>query len=150
MARREAAAVVPKPNTGSNVKVAKLQIFNRKAVKVLGFLTVCKLFIKIRVRDVIVREQIQWMLSYVQGSVDIWKENILKDLKEGSLEYEMIGKFLVDLKKEFGSRNDETIKVVELKKIEQRNRTIKKFVQEFRKVVRENSYEGRLLIKEFK
>jgi len=38
------------------------------------------------------------------------------------LEYETIGEFLVDLKKEFGRKDDETMKVAELKKVEQENR----------------------------
>lgn len=59
---------------------------------------------------------------------DIWKENILKDLKEESLEYKMIWEFLADLKKGFGSMDNEIIKMVELKRIEQGNRTMKKFV----------------------
>jgi len=52
------------------------------------------------------------------GSTDIWKENILKNLKEESLEYKMIWEFLADLKKRFGSMNDETIKMAKLKRIE--------------------------------
>ena len=53
-----------------------------------------------------------------------------------------MGEFLVDLRKE--------IKVTELKKVEQRTRTIKKFFQEFRRVVRRSRYEGRSLVEEFK
>ena len=52
------AARVPKPNTGLNIEVAKPQIFNEEAGNVLGFLTVYKLFIKIRMREVVVKEQI--------------------------------------------------------------------------------------------
>ena len=67
-----------------------------------------------------VEEQIQWILSYMQkGSTDIWKENILEDLKVGNLEYETTEKFLADLKKEFGKRDDETMKVMKLKKVKQ-------------------------------
>jgi len=37
-------------------------------------------------RKVAVEEQIQWVLSYVQGrSANIWKENVLEDLKVGEL-----------------------------------------------------------------
>jgi len=42
------------------------------------------------------------------------------------------------------------MKVAELKKVEQRSRTIKKFVKEFRRVIRESGYKKKLLIKEFK
>ena len=39
-----------------------------------------------------------------------------------------MGEFLVDLKKEFGGGDDKTIKMAELKKIEQENRTIEESV----------------------
>ena len=80
-------------------------------------------------RKVTVEEQIQWILSYVQGELaDIWKENILEDLEEGSLEYELVGEFLTTIKREFGGRDKELVKVVELKKLEQGGRTIEEFV----------------------
>ena len=66
------------------------------------------------------------MLSYVQEElVDIWKKNIIEDLEEES---EIVEKFLVDLKKEFGREDNEMIKVAELKKVKQKDRTIEKFV----------------------
>ena len=74
----------------------------------------------------------------------------MKDLEREFLNYKVVGDFLADIKKEFGKGNNKTMKVVELKKVEQRNRTIEEFVQEFRKTVRESSYKERLLVKEFK
>ena len=62
----------------------------------------------------------------------------------------MVGKFLADIKRELGGENDKTMKVVELKKVEQENRMIEEFVQEFRRVARESEYEVRLLVEEFK
>ena len=71
-------------------------------------------------REVVVEEQIQWILSYVQeGSVDIWKENILKDLEMEVLEYKMAEEFLTDLRKEFGRGEEKTVKVAELRRSEQ-------------------------------
>ena len=59
------------------------------------------------------------MLLYVQKrSADIWKENIVKDLESENLSYVTIEEFSVDLKKEFGRGDNETIKVAELKKVE--------------------------------
>jgi len=47
-----------------------------------------------RMRGVVVVEQIQWILLYIQGeSTDVWKENILEDLKEGLLEYKIVEEF---------------------------------------------------------
>ena len=55
-----------------SIKVAKLQVFDETPRKILGFIMVYKLYIKMNMREVVVEEQIQWILSYVQGgSVDI-------------------------------------------------------------------------------
>jgi len=53
------AVAVSRPNTGSNIEVTKPQTFNGAANKVLGFLTVYKLFVIIKMRDVVVEKQIQ-------------------------------------------------------------------------------------------
>jgi len=74
----------------------------------------------------------------------------LEDLENRSLEFMIVEEFLIDLKKEFSSRDNETMKVMELKKVEQENRMMEKFVQVFRRVARESEYERRLLIEEFK
>ena len=50
---------------------------------------------------------------------DLWKENMIKDLKREVLEFEIIGEFLEEIKKEFGGEDKESKKVVELKKLEQ-------------------------------
>jgi len=52
-------AVVSQPNTEFNVEVAKLQTFDRATGKILGFLTACKLFIRMRIREPVIEEQIQ-------------------------------------------------------------------------------------------
>ena len=82
--------------------------------------------------------------------MDIWKENILEDLEKELLKYETAGEFLADIRKEFGGEDKETVKVVELKRIEQEGKTIEKFVQEFRRVAEGSRYEGRPLVKKFK
>ena len=53
---------------------------------------------------------------------------MLEDLKEGLLEYKTIEKFLVDIKREFGRGNKKTVKVAELKRLEQEKKTMKEFV----------------------
>ena len=71
-------------------------------------------------------------------------------MEGGVLEYETTGEFLADLKKEFGEGDEETVKVAELKRLEQGERAIEEFVQEFRRAARGSGYEGRLLVEEFK
>jgi len=78
-----------------------------------------------RLRESSVKEQIQWILSYIQGeSADIWKENVMEELETGEIEFESAGEFLAEKKKEFGKGDEESVKVAELKKIEQGGRTI--------------------------
>jgi len=90
-------------------------------------------------------------LSYIQGeSADIWKENVLEDLEVEKVEYESAGEFLTQIKKEFGEGDEESMKVAELKRIEQENKMIEEFVQDFKRVARRSSYEGYPLIEEFK
>ena len=98
-----------------------------------------------------VEEQIQWILSYVQGgSVDIWKENVMEELETEEMEFELVGEFLVEIRREFGGGDKESVKVAELKKIKQGGRTIEEFVQDFKRTARGSSYEGHPLIEEFK
>jgi len=66
------------------------------------------------------------------------------------LKYETVGKFLADIKKEFGGGDEESTKVAKLRRLEQESRTMKEFVQEFRRAARRSRYEGRLLVEEFK
>ena len=58
--------------------------------------------------------------------------------------------FLISLKKEFGGGEEESVKVAELRKLEQGERTMEEFIQEFKRTARESRYEGRLLVEEFK
>jgi len=119
--------------------VVKPQVFDGTSSKVLGFVIAYRLYVKMRLREVVLEEQIQWILSYIQGRlVDIWKENV------------SVGEFLAEIKKEFERRDKESIKVAKLKKIEQGERTMKEFVQDFKRVSRGSGYEGCPLIEEFK
>ncbi len=45
----------------------------------------------------------------------------------------MAGEFLVDIKKEFGEGDKESIKVAELRRLEQESKIMEEFVQEFRR-----------------
>jgi len=57
---------------------------------------------------------------------------------------------LVDLKKKFNKGDNNIMKVMELKKMEQESKIIKEFVQEFRRTVKESKYKIKLLVEKFK
>jgi len=67
---------------------------------------------------------------------------MLDNLEVGNLEYKIAENFLVDLKKKFSGRDKKAVKIVELKRLEQENKTMEEFVQEFRRVARESGFQG--------
>jgi len=74
----------------------------------------------------------------------------MEELEAGEMEYEMVKEFLTALKREFGRGEEELVKAAELRKLKQGGRTMKEFVQEFKRAARGSGYEGRLLVEEFK
>ena len=90
-------------------------------------------------------------MLYIQDrSADIWKKNILENSEGKLLEYEIAGEFLADIRKEFCGEDKEIVKIAELKRLEQGEKMIEKFVQEFRRVARKSRYEGKPLVEKFK
>ena len=150
-AQRGAGGTAMGSNAGSHMEVAKPTIFNGEATKVGGFITACRLFLRMKLRGATVEEQVQWVLSYVQGGLaDVWKENVMEELESGEIEYESAEEFLMSLRKEFGKGEEESVKAAELRKLEQGGRTMEEFVQEFKRAARGSGYEGRPLVEEFK
>ena len=116
-------------NLGPHMEVAKLAIFNGEVGKVGRFITVCRLFLRIKLRGAMVEEQVQWVFSYVQGgSADVWKENVMEELESGKVEYESAEEFLISLKKEFSGGEKESTKAAELRKLEQEGKAMEEFV----------------------
>ena len=74
----------------------------------------------------------------------------MEDLEGGLLEYETVGKFLAEIKKEFGRGDKKRVKIVELKRLEQRKKMMEEFMQEFRRAARGSEYKERPLVEEFK
>ena len=138
-------------NVGSQMEVAKPAIFNGEAGRVGGFVSACKIYISNKLRGETVEGQVQWALSYVQGgSADVWKKNLMEELENGEMEYESIEEFFTSLKKEFRGGEEKSVKAAELKKLEQGEKMMEEFVQEFKRAARGSGYEGRPLVEEFK
>jgi len=75
---------------------------------------------------------------------------MMEELEAGEIEHKMVEKFLTSLKKEFSRGKEKSVKAVELRKLEQGEKTMEEFVQEFKRAMRGSGYERRLLIEEFK
>ena len=71
-------------------------------------------------------------------------------MEAGEVKYKSAGEFLTEIKKEFGGGDEESVKVAELKRMEQGGWNMEEFVQDFKRVARGSRYEGRLLIEKFK
>jgi len=74
----------------------------------------------------------------------------LDELAKGESEVESAEQLFAKIRNDFGETLEEEIKIEQLRTIKQGGRTCNEYVQEFKKVARGSSYEGRPLIKEFK
>jgi len=81
---------------------------------------------------------------------DVWKKNLLEDLKLGEVEFRLVREFLLELKKKFGKGDEELVKVAELRRIGQGGKTMKEFIQKFKRAVRGSRYKERVFVEEFK
>ena len=111
----------------------------------------CRLYLRMKMREATVEEQVFWVLLHVQGgTADIWKENVMEELEAEEMEYETAEKLLIVLKREFGGEEEEAVKVAELRRVEQGGKTMEEYVQEFKRIARGSGYKGRPLVEEFK
>ena len=61
--RRKAAET--KARNRSQVEMATMPLFDREISKVEGFVMACKLYVRIRIRETTIEDQVQWVLIYV-------------------------------------------------------------------------------------
>lgn len=131
--------------------MVKPLLFNGDSEKIVVFVMAYKLYIRIRMREELVEEQVYQILIYIQRDiVDIQKKNVLVYLESEDWEFLSTGELLTVLKKEFGEGENKFVKVVELKQLEQNIHTIDEFVQIFRRVAKRSGYERRALVNKFK
>jgi len=75
---------------------------------------------------------------------------LLDELAKEESEMELVEQLFTKIRNDFGETLEEERKIKQLRMIKQEGRTCDEYVQEFKKVARGSSYEGRPLIKEFK
>jgi len=132
-------------------KAVKPPLFDGKREKVVGFINACHLYISMKMKRTGEKEKISWMLTYMQGGIaEVWKENILKERKQGLSLVETVEELFKKIREEFGEFDKESRKVDKLRLLEQGGRMCNEYIQIFKKVLKESGYKGRSLIKEFK
>ena len=80
----------------------------------------------------------------------MWKKNLLEDLETGEVEFGSAREILLELRKKFRRGDEESIKVTELRRIEQGGRIMEELVQEFQRAAKSNRYKERELVEKFK
>lgn len=75
---------------------------------------------------------------------------MLEEIAEGTSDVKTVEELFKKMREEFGELNEESRKVDELKVLVQRSRMYDKFVQIFKRAVRESRYKERALVEEFK
>lgn len=106
---------------------------------------------QIRIGQVGDRNKISQVLSYIQGGIaEIWKDNILDEITNRMLAVQIVEELFAKIRQEFWEFDEESRKVDELRVLEQGEKTMDEYVQEFRKATRRSGYEERALVEEFK
>jgi len=71
---------------------------------------------------------------------------MIEELEAGEIEYKTAEDFLISLKKEFGGGEEELVKAIELRKLEQEGKMMEEFIQEFKSMAKGSGYERRPFI----
>jgi len=136
---------------GSRVEIARPQVFSGKMEEVSVFVNAAHLYIRMKITEEVAATQVAWVLSYIQGGIaEAWKDNLLNELAKRKSKVELAEQLFTKIRNNFGETLEEERKIEQLRTIEQEERTCNEYVQEFKKIARESSYEGRSLIEEFK
>jgi len=119
--------------------------------EVSAFVNAARLYTRMKMTEEVGVTQVAWVLSYVQGGIaEVWKDNLLDELAKGESEVESAEQLFTKIRNDFEETSEEERKIEQLRTIEQGERTCNEYIQEFKKVAKGSSYEGRPLIKEFK
>jgi len=95
-------------------------LFDGKREKVVEFINACHLYISMRMKGTEEEEKILWVLIYMQGGVvEVWKENVLEERRQGLLMVEMVEELFTKMREEFREFDKESRKVDELRLLEQ-------------------------------
>ena len=78
------------------------------------------------------------------------KEEFVNRFRNGKVKFGSTDEFLLELKKEFGRVNEELVEVAELRRIEQKEKIMEEFIQEFQRAARSSKYKRKVLVKKFK
>ena len=133
------------------MEVARPQVFSGRMEEVSTFINMACLYIRMKITEEAAATQVAWVLSYIQGGIaEAWKDNLLDELAKRESEVESVEQLFTKIRNDFGEISEEERKIEQLRTIEQGGRTCDEYMQEFKKVARGSSYEGRPLIKEFK
>ena len=89
-------------------------------------------------------------INIFSGRISIYIERELVGRNESwKVEFESARNFLVELKKEFKEEDNQSAKMAKLKRIEQRSKTIKKFVYKLSRATRNSRYKEYALVEKF-
>jgi len=95
--------------------------------------------------------KIYWILSYMQtGSAKTWHDYVVALMYKGQQSFSTSDKLLKEIDRKFGDTDKRTMQLLKIRTIQQGDRSVDEYVQEFEKAALEAGYERYPLIVEFK